>query len=119
MCDQCSTPKPTSSTRSRGRSGTRRSSSTCRLEYRPHGFERVYVDIWGHTAHGPLALELKYVTLRCSVELAGERFDLSNHGAHDLRRYDFIKDLVRLERVVEAVPTSTAAAMFLTNDPEY
>lgn len=25
---------------------------------RPHGLERVYVDIWGHTAHGPLALGL-------------------------------------------------------------
>jgi hypothetical protein len=90
-----------------------------RLEYRPHGLERVYLDMWGHTAHGPLALELKYVTRRCSVEVSGEPFDLNNHDAHDLRRYDFIKDLVRLERVVEAVPTTTAAAIFLTNDPGY
>lgn len=90
-----------------------------RLEYRHPLVERTYLDIWIGGDLGAMALELKYVTRRFSVTIAGEPFDLSNHGAHPPRRYDFIKDLTRLERVVRAVPHTQAAAIFLTNDDGY
>ena len=90
-----------------------------RLEYRPPGMEKTSIDIWLGMATGPLAIELKYVTRRFDAAVAGERYELNNHGAQDVRRYDFLKDFVRLERVVATVPSASAAAIFLTNDDSY
>jgi hypothetical protein len=90
-----------------------------RLEYRVPGVERVYVDIWLQTADGPTAIELKYMTRRLSVAIAGESFDLSQHSAHPPRRYDVVKDVARLERVVTATPRAGATAILLTNDEAY
>lgn len=93
--------------------------SAVRLEYRPPQLDKTYLDIWLSTATVPHAIELKYVTRRLAAEVAGERFDLNNHGAQDLRRYDFIKDIRRLERVVETFAGAAATAIFLTNDALY
>jgi hypothetical protein len=62
---------------------------------------------------------LKYTTRQLSVEHAGEQFWLKNHSAHDIRRYDFIKDITRLERSVRAKPGLTGYAVLLTNDSGY
>jgi hypothetical protein len=48
----------------------------------------------------------------------GETFALTNQSAHDVRRYDFIKDIVRLEQLVPEV-ADVGYAVVLTNDPSY
>lgn len=88
-----------------------------RLEYRP--FKGVRLDIWLLTLEGPVAIELKYLARRLSVEVDGELFRLTNQAAQDLRRYDFVKDIVWVERVVEEVPHATGYAILLTNDSSY
>src|ERR1039457_2771027 len=45
------------------------------------------------------AIELKYKTGNLQLELDGEDFHLLSHSAHDIGRYDFIKDICRLEPI--------------------
>ena len=42
-------------------------------------------------------IELKYKTLKCSIISDGENFYLKNHGAEDLGKYDFHKDVQYIE----------------------
>jgi hypothetical protein len=91
-----------------------------RLEYRPFPNERVYIDIWCELNGLSTAIELKYPTKRTSItSTQNERFELANHGAQDLTRYDIVKDIVRVERAIDTVPNSAAAAIVLTNDPSF
>ena len=39
------------------------------------------------------AIELKYLTRAWSGEVLGERFELKNQGAQDIRGYDVVKDV--------------------------
>jgi hypothetical protein len=91
-----------------------------RLEYRPFPNERVYIDIWCELNGLSTAIELKYPTRRTSITSeVNERFELSNHGAQDVTRYDIVKDIVRIERTIDAIPNSAAAAIVLTNDSSF
>ncbi len=91
-----------------------------RLEYKLFAGEKVYLDIWCELRDHATALELKYPTRRTSIiSKENERFDLAQHGAQDVTRYDIVKDVVRIERVVETVPNAAAAVIVLTNDPSY
>ena len=90
-----------------------------RLEYRPYEAERVYLDIFVGSPSGNVALELKYVTRKLTVRVQDELFDLTNQSAQDSRRYDFLKDVMRLERIVAARPQTRGYAVFLTNDPSF
>jgi len=90
-----------------------------RLEYRSRLDETVYLDIWVQTASNNIALELKYPTRKLECVVAGEEFALKNQAAQDIRRYDFIKDVARLEHVVEAFPNTYGYALLLTNDSSY
>lgn len=90
-----------------------------RLEYRPFEAERVYLDIWVSSPSGNMALELKYVTRKLTVRVQEEPFDLLDQSAQDSRRYDFLKDVMRLEHIVEARPRTKGYAVFLTNDPSF
>lgn len=77
-----------------------------------------YLDIWLPTSR--TAMELKYCTRDLSVEHHGEAFALKNQAAHDLRRYDFIADIVRIESLVsQGCASSPGYAVFLTNDHLY
>ena len=77
-----------------------------------------YLDIWLPTSR--TAMELKYCTRNLSVEHGGEVFALKNQSANDLRRYDFVADLVRIEGLVSHGDASAPGyAVFLTNDPLY
>ncbi len=67
-----------------------------------------------------IAIELKYKTKSAEVLLTQDKKEkamLRNQGAQDLARYDFIKDLVRLEKVTEIY--ERGFAVFLTNDDAY
>ena len=89
-----------------------------RLEYKPFPEERLYVDIWVSGAERA-AIELKYLTRGLEIDLDGERFSLKNQSAQDTRRYDVLRDVARLERVVSAIPSTTGYAVVLTNDSAY
>lgn len=91
-----------------------------RLEYRPSRInQKTYVDLWIEAGEAKCAIELKYKTRPLNVVVGTERFTLLNQSAQDIARYDFCKDLYRLETLVAAYPGLTGFAVFLTNDPSY
>ena len=63
-------------------------------------------------------VELKYLTRRYETEVLGEAFRLKAHGAQDLRRYDVLKDVWRLERF-NRVYGGPSFVVALTNDRSY
>ena len=90
-----------------------------RLEYKPPQIEsRIYLDIWASGKDASYAIELKYKTRMLRVE-AEETFHLLNQSAQDVGRYDFLKDIQRLEQIVVARSNTTGYAILLTNDPSY
>jgi len=94
------------------------SDTPVRLEFKPLSDARVYIDIW-LGLQPPFAIELKYPTKGIDVNIGAERFTLANHSAADLRRYDFLKDMARLEEVARTVPGARGFAVLLTNDRAY
>lgn len=93
--------------------------SQVRLEFKPFESENMYLDIWLQTTLG-IAIELKYLTRELKVEREGELFALRNQSAQDIRRYDFIMDIRRLERVVNHSGLAEVGfVVLLTNDPSY
>lgn len=90
-----------------------------RLEYRLHLAETIYLDLWVRTADGGMALELKYPTRKLQCGVSDEEFALKDQSAQDVRRYDFVKDIARLEQVVAATPQMCGCAVLLTNDSAY
>ena len=91
-----------------------------RLEYRPNKLkQKTYLDIWfGHTG-AIYAIELKYKTRRLQVMVGEEPFDLLDQSAQDIARYDFCKDIGRIEALASAYPGLTGFAVLLTNDRGY
>jgi len=65
-----------------------------------------------------LAMELKYKTRAISVGKNDEKFILAGQAAQDLGRYDFIKDIQRLEFLKNQHGVK-GTAIFLTNDSAY
>ena len=89
-----------------------------RLEFPPFPPEGMYLDIW--LPRVGLAIELKYLTRSLQVSVGGESFALKNQGAQDGGRYDFLKDIARLERVSQGMRRARGGiAILLTNDPLY
>ncbi len=84
------------------------------------GDRREYVDILVGIENKKYPIELKYKTKKLDiVDKHGEEFHLLNQSAQDIGRYDFIKDITRVERFVDANPGSTGWAILLTNDRTY
>ena len=85
----------------------------------PDQEKRIYVDLWLPSTN--VAVELKYLTRGLIVSQKGERFALRDQGAQDTRRYDFLKDIERLEQLSLSERTDVRAgfAILLTNDPLY
>ena len=95
-------------------------SCSVRLEFRaPCVAERIYLDIWARDADAAVAIELKYKTRALQSEHRGEHFDLADQRAQDIGRYDFLKDLQRLEKVVPTQNNAVGYAILLTNDRTY
>ena len=57
----------------------------------------MYLDSWHKTAE--IAIELKFPTQNLEAKQDNEHFSLRAQGAQDTRRYDFLKDIERLEQV--------------------
>ena len=88
-----------------------------RLEFRPDPHERVYLDMWIKNIN--LAIELKYKTRDATLTYEGESYNLLRQGAHDLGRYDFLKDVQRLENLQLLGVARAGLAIFLTNEHLY
>ncbi|MDE2799042.1 MAG: hypothetical protein OXI94_10285 [Gemmatimonadota bacterium] len=86
-----------------------------RLEFKPYPKVNMYLDIWIQTAE--IAIELKFPTQNLEANRDNEYFALRAQGAQDTRRYDFLKDIQRLERVVADRKAKSGFAILLTNDP--
>ena len=65
-----------------------------------------------------VAVELKYKTRGIAVVHNDERFLLADQAAQDLGRYDFLKDIQRLE-LLQNLSGCKGIAVFLTNDSAY
>ena len=95
-------------------------SARIRMEYRPAYLDRRgYLDLWVAGDGWAAAIELKYFTRALDLPVDGERFELLNHGAQDINRYDFIRDVERVESVARAQPGEKGYALALTNDSSY
>ena len=81
--------------------------------------ERLYVDIVARAGAARLAIELKDWTRRCEVDLGGEVFRLKSGAAQDIRRFDFWKDVERVQSLVAAHAVDAGFVVALTNDPGY
>ncbi len=91
-----------------------------RLEYRPNKLKKkTYIDIWLEHAGMICAIELKYKTRCLQVVAGGEPFDLLDQSAQDIARYDFCKDIERIEALACAYPGMFGFAVLLTNDRGY
>lgn len=91
-----------------------------RLEFKPPMIrERMYVDIWAARNDSKIALELKYKTRKLTAKVGDEVFSLLNQSAQDIARYDFLKDVHRLEQIVYSGNNVVGYAIFLTNDRSY
>jgi len=81
----------------------------------------IYVDIWLKTCYETIAIETKYTTkeLKITLQNNNENFSLKDHFALDIRRYDFLLDIYRLERLKSASKIDKGYAIFLTNNSAY
>lgn len=86
-----------------------------RLEY-PYSNKRKYLDILVKDQQALICIELKYKTEVYKESVDGEAFDLLYQGAQDIARYDFLKDIQRLEQYHGM---TKGYAIFLTNDRKY
>ncbi len=91
------------------------SDSKIRLEFSPFPDEskRMDLDIWVPSERS--AIEVKYPKDHLDVTVNGERF-LLKQGADDIARYDFVRDIARMEKVVaEREDADHGIAVLLTN----
>ena len=92
-----------------------------RLEYPRANDSRWHIDIWTRSQEETVAVELKYKTKKHHRTVEGEQFDLRSQSAQNFGRYDFLKDVWRLEQVVGEGEhrADVGYAILLTNDPLY
>jgi hypothetical protein len=81
---------------------------------------RLHIDLHCLIGDQSYVFELKYKTCAASFSVAGEEFQLQNHSAYPPSRYDFVKDLARLEAIVRNSDQLVFGfAVLLTNDKAY
>ena len=93
--------------------------SQIRLEFKPfpHASRQIFLDIWV-PSHG-IALELKYLPRQLEISYNGESFVLKDQLT-DAGRYDFLKDIQRLEDVcARCERASHGYAILLANEHLY
>ena len=66
-----------------------------------------------------IGIELKYKTKEATFRENGETFNLKQHGAQNLGRFDFFDDLRRLQLLKKENIIEKGYAIFLTNEPLY
>jgi hypothetical protein len=91
------------------------------LEWRPMADRRWRIDLSlvDGTSRERVLVELKYATRRLAANVGGERYEVKDHAAQDITRHDFIKDVLRLETLVNSGVADRGLAILLTNDQGY
>ena len=77
--------------------------------------EKRRIDLWIE-GENTYAIELKYPTQELFHEVNNEIFKLRNQSAVDYARYDFLKDIQRMEEVVGNNTDVKGYAILITND---
>jgi hypothetical protein len=90
-----------------------------RLETRPAPGVRLDLLLSRPELGTHLVLELKYLTSPWAGDVSGEHYELLSQGAQDIRAYDVVKDIARVERFVGDKPGWSGAVLVLSNDPSY
>ena len=91
-----------------------------RLERPVSGDKKTWhLDLLAKDGDAQFAIELKFKTRAFKTIIGDETFNLLGHGAQDIGRYDFIKDIVRLEHITQTLTKCAGAAILLTNDSSY
>lgn len=93
--------------------------SQIRLEYPLDYEESGRLDIVLLDENRELAFELKYKKHSFLALIQGEIFSLRTDSAEDIGRYDFLKDVQRLERFVSDRRNASGCVILLTNDSLY
>jgi len=75
----------------------------------------MFVDIFVNDKGERFAIELKYKTR----DLKHDVYSLKKHGAHNLGRYDYLADLMRIESFINKGEIDAGYAIMLTNDDLY
>lgn len=79
----------------------------------------LHIDVWVAHQDTTLAIELKYKTRSLTIQVGSEQYRLKDQSAQDIGRYDFVKDIQRLEQVVVSHQNVIGCAILLTNDSTY
>ena len=99
---------------------TQNPAAAVRLEYPANlNGKTAYIDIFVRNGDSVMAIELKYKTRRTSIDHNGETYALRDQSANDQGRYDFIKDIQRLESFVRTTLNANSYAIFIANDGAY
>lgn len=89
------------------------------LETRPAKGMHLDVLLVDPLAGHEVALELKFLTASWQGIAHQEAFNLLSQGAQDIRAYDCVKDVGRVEKLVHNRPSADGAVVVLSNDPNY
>jgi len=81
--------------------------------------ESAHIDLIATQEGVSVAIELKYKTRDFTSTIGTEIFRLKGQSAQDTGRYDFLKDISRVENVVSGNPRWVGIALLLTNDSSY
>lgn len=81
---------------------------------------KIHIDIVLLNDKEFIPIELKYKTRGCKVNYKSEHYNLANHGAQDIGRYLYLKDIERIECLRDnELLFIEGYAIFLTNDSIY
>ena len=80
----------------------------------PNAPGRTHCDIW--LPDSKTVVELKYCTRKLEVIHRGEEYALTNQDSPDTGRYNFLKDIQRVEQLVKQRRATTGFVVLLTND---
>ncbi len=83
----------------------------------PSGY--IHVDMCARWDRDLWAVELKYRKAPLQVEVGGELFVLNDQGAEDSARYDFLKEIQRLEWLRAHSGVTGGIAILVTNSPRF
>jgi len=92
-----------------------------RLEFIPWTYDSsMHIDIVVFDQEKMIPIELKYKTKYTDMMVNGERIKLKGHSAQDCGRYDFLKDIQRMESIkASSYLVEEAYAIIMTNDSGY
>lgn len=78
-----------------------------------------HLDIFAVVEDENIAIELKYKTRGLKVRVNNENYALKDQSAQDIGRYDYLKDIMRLEELSSQNNNWIGIGILLTNDSSY